>query len=247
LHGSQSARDHRGYLEVNDTAPQRDELQVRPYDDIVDTYGLTILQEAADWSLEDGDLAMTKDGDIKVGDTAYDGLFRLVQTWRFSEAHLRYLFGTMKKMGALQEGLDERMNTIGEERMARFNPETHLKPDPVFAAAFNDICDQQATAIFGAGIYAGSLMLMLSGALLRLRDDIGGKEDWTKAGPLFNGHSLGQIVEAGANVVTLTSGPKPVSRPPSRSPLKTSSRAHCLGVHRPMKAVRENALSCFSC
>jgi hypothetical protein len=184
---------------MTDTLAQHEEVRVAPYDAIVDAYNLTILQDVGDWSLENGDLAMTKDGDIKVGDAAYNGLFRLVQIWRFSEAHLQYLFATMNKMLAWRERLDDNMNALGEEKLARFNPERSFGPDPDFSAAFNDIRDQQATATFGAGIYAGSLMLMLSGALLRLKDDIDTKDDWTKVGPFFNNHSVGRIVEAGAN------------------------------------------------
>lgn len=184
---------------MTDTTTQPDEACITPYDDVVDAYNLAILKEVGDWSLDDtGDLVLTKDGDIKVGDTAYNGLFRLVQTWRFSEVHLRYLFATMNKMLAWHESLGDRMNAIGVDRHARMMG-GHFGPDDTFAEAFHDVCDQQATAIFGAGIYGGSLMLMLSGALLRLRDDIDGKMNWTKVGPLFNGYSVGEIVEAGAN------------------------------------------------
>jgi hypothetical protein len=108
---------------MTDTPAQHEEVRVAPYDAIVDAYNLTILQDVGDWSLENGDLAMTKDGDIKVGDAAYNGLFRLVQIWRFSEAHLQYLFATMNKMLAWRERLDDNMNALGEERLARFNPE----------------------------------------------------------------------------------------------------------------------------
>jgi hypothetical protein len=48
-----------------------DPIQVRPADDLIEAYGLELLKEPADWSIENGDLAMTADGDIKVGSTAY--------------------------------------------------------------------------------------------------------------------------------------------------------------------------------
>lgn len=183
---------------MNEALHQSEEISPPAYDYVVDAYGLTILQEPGDWSLENGGLAETKDGDFKVGDTAYNGLFRLVQTWRFSVPHLRYQFDALNKMLVLRESLDEKMNATGQERHARIM-RGYLRPDPNFAAAFNDICDQQATATFGAGIYAGSLMLMLGGALLRFKDDIDAKDHWTKVGPFFNGHSAGPIIEAGAN------------------------------------------------
>jgi hypothetical protein len=184
---------------MTDTPPQPREIRVTPYDDVVATYGLPILEEAGDWLLEGGDLVMTKDGEPQHGDIAYSGLFRLVQMWRFCELHLRGLFDEMNSMRAWRESLNNKMNALGQAKHARFSPETYLRPDPEFVEAFNDICDQQASAAFGAGVYAGSLMLMLSGMLLRLRDDIGAKDDWTKVGPFYNGHSVGAIIEAGAN------------------------------------------------
>jgi hypothetical protein len=184
---------------MTDTPPQPHEIQVTPYDDVVATYGLTILAEAGDWSLERADLVMTKDGEPQHGDIAYSGLFRLVQMWRFCEPHLRGLFDEMNSMRAWQEGLNNDMNALGAAKHARFRHETYLRTDPEFAEAFNDICDQQTSATFGASVYAGSLMLMLSGMLLRLRDDIGAKDDWNKVGPFYNGHSTGAIIEAGAN------------------------------------------------
>ena len=52
---------------------------VRSYEDIVETYKISILQQPADWSIEDGGLAETADGDVKVGDDVYSALSRLVQ------------------------------------------------------------------------------------------------------------------------------------------------------------------------
>ena len=179
-----------------------EEVSAPSYDQIVDAYGLTILKARADWSLENGDLAMTKDGDIKVGDTAYNGLFRLVQTWRYNAPHLRYLFETMNKMCGWSKSLDEKMNAIGEERMAQFCIDTYGKSDTKFAeyaAALNAVWEEQGVATFGAATYGGCLMLILSGALLRFADDTDAKGEWSKIGPFFNGHSVGPIIAAAAN------------------------------------------------
>ncbi|WP_027554663.1 hypothetical protein [Bradyrhizobium sp. Cp5.3] len=141
---------------------------------------------------------MTRDGDIQHGDIAYNGLFRLVQMWRYSEPHLRYLFATMGGMLSQRNALDDALNAVGDnvhEEMMR----GHGMPSSAFGEALHDVLDRQAAAVFGAGIYAGSLMLMLSTVLLRLKDDIQGKEQWTTVRPFFNGHSVGAIIEAGAN------------------------------------------------
>jgi hypothetical protein len=190
--------DH-GCLGMNDATTRPHEARITPYDDVVDAYNLTILTEMGDWSLDGtGDLVMTKDGDPQHGDIAYNGLFRLVQMWRYSEPHLRYLFATVDGMLSQRTALDDALNAVGDkahEEMMR----GHGMPSGAFGEALHDVLDRQAAAVFGAGIYAGSLMLMPSTVLLRLRDDIEGKKQWTTVGPFFNGHSVGAIIEAGAN------------------------------------------------
>lgn len=198
MHGSsrQSPMDGLG---MTDATAQRLAAHITPYDDVVDAYKLTILKEAGDWSLDDtGDLVVTKDGDPQHGDRAYNGLFRLVQMWRYSEPHLRYLFATVNDQMSQHTSLDDDLNAVGERAHEEIMRGQRM-PSRAFGEAFHDVLDRQAAAVFGAGIYAGSLMLMLSALLLRLRDDIEGKQQWTTAGPFFNGHSIGAIIEAGAN------------------------------------------------
>ncbi|QOG22254.1 MULTISPECIES: hypothetical protein [Bradyrhizobium] len=175
------------------------DIKARPYDEIVETYNLTILTEMGDWSLDGtGDLVTTKDGDPQHGDIAYNGLFRLVQMWRYSEAHLRYLFATVDEMQSQRRALDDDLNAVGNKAHEEIM-RGHRMPSGAFGAALHDVWDRQAAAVFGAGIYAGSLMLMLSTVLLRLRDDIEGKRYWSMMGPSVSGHSIGAIIEAGAN------------------------------------------------
>lgn len=176
------------------------DLPVSPFDSIVDAYDLLILKEVGDWSIgDDGDdLVSTKDGDPQHGDIAYNGLFRLVQMWRYSEPHLRFLFAALKETLAHRIALDDDLNAVGEKAHAEIM-RGHRMPSREFGEAMHDVLDRQAGATFGAGIYAGSLMIMLSTLLLRLRDDINGRVDWIEARPLFNGHSVGAIIEAGAN------------------------------------------------
>ncbi|MGX1009033.1 hypothetical protein AB7M69_003390 [Bradyrhizobium japonicum] len=119
--------------------------------------------------------------------------------WRYSEPHLRYLFTTVNDMLSQRLALDDDLNAVGEKVHDEIMRGHRMPFSGAFGAALHDVCDRQAAAVFGAGIYAGSLMLMLSTVLLRLRDDIQGKDQWTTVGPFFNGHSVGAIIEAGAN------------------------------------------------
>jgi hypothetical protein len=143
------------------------DLPVTPYDSIVDAYNLLILKEVGDWSIgDDGDLVMTKDGDLQHGDVAYSGLFRLVQMWRYSEPHLRFLFAALKETLAQRIALDADLNAVGETAHAEIM-RGHRMPSHEFGEAMHDVLDRQAGATFGAGIYAGSLMIMLSKSVLR--------------------------------------------------------------------------------
>src|SRR5260370_10343792 len=93
------------------------ETTAQSFDEIVETYDLTILREPGDWTIaDDGDLDPTKDGDPVLGDVAHNGLFRLVETCRYNAAHLRYLFDTTSRQIAWRAGLDERANALGPTR-----------------------------------------------------------------------------------------------------------------------------------
>ncbi|MGO4508018.1 hypothetical protein AB4Z51_13450 [Bradyrhizobium sp. 2TAF36] len=184
---------------MTDSTAQPPEARVTPYDDVVDAYNLAILKNVGDWSQDGtGDLVMTKDGEPQHGDIAYNGLFRLVQMWRYSELHVRYLFAAVGIMLSQRDALDDDLNAVGEKAHEEIMRGRRM-PSSAFGEALHDVLDRQAAAVFGAGIYAGSLMLMLSNVLLRLRDDIEGKKQWTTVGPFFNGHSVGAIIEASAN------------------------------------------------
>ncbi len=165
------------------------------YEEVVQRYNLAMLMAAGDWSFANGDLTMTKDGDIQHGDIAYSGLHRLVETWRYNEPHLRYLFETANEMLARGESLRQKMNAIDQESI-----DAHGRPDfDQFAAAFNAIREDQGVVTFGAATYSGCLMIALSGALLRFKNDIDARAEWNKTEPFFNTYSVGPIIVAAAN------------------------------------------------
>ena len=170
------------------------------YDDTVDAYGLEVLKAPGDWSIVDGDLAVTKDGDIKVGDTVYNALFRLVQELRLSIPHLRFLFDLVASLQAHRKELDDRIDALAEEKRLRFDIATYLKPDAAYLDGFHAIVDEMGTADYGFTTYGGCIALLLAGSLLRFRDDVEAKgDDWNKAAPLFDGCSFGQVIVAAAN------------------------------------------------
>ena len=154
------------------------------YEQVVETYGLEILKAPGDWSIANGDLAMTKDGDIQVGDAVYNALFRLVEAWRLNALHLRFLFNLVASMRARRVDLGDEMNRIGEEKRARFDIRTYLENDEQFITAFHANIDEQGAADYGFATYAGCVVLLLSGSLLRFRDDLDAKgDDWMQPAP----------------------------------------------------------------
>jgi len=170
------------------------------YNALVADYGLEILKTPGDLSIESGDFALTKDGDLKMGDDVYNGLFRLVQAWRFNSPHLQFLFDMLTFMRAHRTFLDDKMNKAAEARASRFDIASFLNPDPVWHTEFWGITDEQGVAEFGGSTYGGCLILLLASSLSRFKDDIDATtEDWTKAAPLFGGCSLGQVLVAAAN------------------------------------------------
>jgi hypothetical protein len=170
------------------------------YEHVLDTYGLDILKGGADFSIEDGDLALTKDGDIKLGDTVHSALFRLVQAWRLNAPHLRFLFEMMALMQTRRSELDDKMNELGKKQSTRFDISNYPASDAEFITSFHDVIDEQGAAEYGFATYAGCVVLLLSGSLLRFKNDIDStSDDWVKTAPLFGGYSFGQIIVAAAN------------------------------------------------
>jgi hypothetical protein len=67
-------------------------IKPRPYDEVVDHYCIDILKSPGDLVIKDGDLALTKSGDLMLRNAEYSAMFRLVQGWRFNTPTLQTLF-----------------------------------------------------------------------------------------------------------------------------------------------------------
>lgn len=96
--------------------------------------------------------------------------------------------------------LDDKMNEAAQKRVEQFDITTFPRVDPEPVKAFRAVSDEQGIAEFGLATYGGCLVFLLRSSLQRFKVDIDATQDeWTKASPLFNGCSLGQVIVAAAN------------------------------------------------
>jgi hypothetical protein len=83
---------------MNDRAQRSPAISSPGYDEFVHRYGLEILKEPGDLQIVDGDLAMTKDLDLMMGDKSYNALFRLAEHWRHNCALVAFLMNLLDLM-----------------------------------------------------------------------------------------------------------------------------------------------------
>ncbi len=171
---------------------------VRNYEDVVKTYKIAILEQPADWSVDDRDHARTSDGDIKLGDSVYSALSRLVRLWCYNETHFRYLFEAAREMIGRHSQLADEIDDIANKRAGELAANPMVSIDE-FAKALHAHADSEGLVYFGANTYAGCLMVALGNALQRFKSDLDVGPAWETAGPTFGGYSVGSIVVAAAN------------------------------------------------
>jgi hypothetical protein len=167
------------------------------YDALVEKHGLSILLEPGDFSIENGDLRQTADGDIQIGNAIYSAMFRLVQAWRFSRPHLAQIFALsieMAKTRARQAEHTEEIARAAYGHIRMENPaEDHFGP-------LREAFEASDALELAQKLYAACTMLVLDGMLRRLCDDLSHPRDaWREAEPKFNGISFGRFVVASAN------------------------------------------------
>lgn len=170
------------------------------YDEFAKRYGGEILLEIGDLQLVDGDLAMTRDFDLMLGDKPYDAMRRLLEDWRWKAPHLKMLFHLSDLMVVREGEVHERLERAENEvRSGEYKP-FMVSASPVFQKAWQAHFDETASAQSGRDVYPTSIVLQGSYALGRFRDDIScNGSDWKTCGPLFGGRSVGEILTASAN------------------------------------------------
>jgi hypothetical protein len=162
-------------------------MPVVDYLETLDRFGLHELKSGGDLQIENGDLVLTRDGDLKLGDDRFNALFRLVQRWRLNESAIEGLFLST-------ETYAQRLAQVMGERTSGIGPS--LGADP---AGFHEMTDAIGESESGSSVFAGAILVVINNLLQRFRLDLGVSADkWNTAAPQFFGHSLGEVVAAAA-------------------------------------------------
>ncbi len=171
-------------------------FKVPDYDSFINKHQLQALMEPGDLSPTDGDFALTKDGDLKIGDDLYSGLFRFVQAWRYHCPHIRQLFELAQDMTSHRPALENQLEQALLEAHEKFSS----SPDREHFDKYHELNDQIDADEFGHKIYASCIILLIDANLRRLKDDIEARDSvWAACKPDFNCVSLGDLVKASAN------------------------------------------------
>jgi hypothetical protein len=169
---------------------------VPEYDALVEKHGLSLLMEPGDFSLVNGDLRLTKDGDLQLGDATYSAMFRLVQAWRFSRPHLARVFAFSVEMA---EALRRHAEQTEKIALEMHNSYDLAKSTQDHFAPLREAFEASEAIELGQKLYASCAMLLMDGMLRRFCEDIAAGDAWSHAEPKFNGISFGRFVIASAN------------------------------------------------
>lgn len=161
------------------------------YEDVVERNAIARLVEPGDLTIRGGSIAVTKRGNIMLNDEVYSALFNLVTLWRYNFSTMQSLFLSVFDMN---EELEQKskLNRIGSLSLAL--------PQGYAADSYHAIKERLYAMKEARKVYAGSITLIIGQALAAFRIDIDANmDDWHAAGPLTNGHSVGDILTAAGN------------------------------------------------
>ncbi|MGF6985222.1 hypothetical protein QFZ99_004699 [Paraburkholderia atlantica] len=171
---------------------------VPSYDDVVDRNEITLLMTPGDLAVVNGDLALTRRGDLMLTSPEYHAFFRLVNWWRFNFPVLSVMFDAVFPLvdaaTRVDQALEEQFAIAAKKSP---HPMTSLDYD-----AYHRLNDERGAIDTARGVYAGAIVVAVSNALQSFRADIEGvQHEWDAAVPRFEGCSFGQVVVASANNV----------------------------------------------
>jgi hypothetical protein len=165
------------------------------YESFVKRLGLGGILSGGDWQLTAlGGLGMTPDGNPKCGDDRYNAMHRLVLRWRSNTRVLETLLDLVTVDNLRKHTAEaEREAIVCVALVGEF-------PSPERIEEFHARGEEIETGEFGGAACAGAIMVVLNNLLQRYKTDLKAvNPKWGGVGPLFNGYSLGEVIEAASN------------------------------------------------
>jgi hypothetical protein len=136
-----------------------------------------------------GDIRFVSTG-LKIGSDRDDAIRMLIEKWRLLEPQLKKLFRDIMVADSLSDELDGSLNEIIIES---FEPSAS-------AELVLDALDLKHSNTIIRDAQAGALMVTLNNILGGFYRNLKpGRTVWKSAGHLISGHSVGAIIDAGAN------------------------------------------------
>ena len=168
------------------------------FDAVVERHAITVLLTPGDLTIRDGDIAMTRWGDLMLNDETYSARVRFVQFWRYNYPTLRTLFEIVVRTHEEEEQASAELNGLGNLAWRS----GHGPLGNFDVTAFHALNERIGAIDESRGIYAGTVMLVIGRALATLRGDLGATmDDWREADPKLNGRSMGEVFDAWGNNV----------------------------------------------
>ena len=158
------------------------------YDETLSRFGLVKLKCHADLQLtKSGNIAVTLDGHLQMGDTQINALFRLVERWRQSESTINDLFSSMLRAS-------QQLQELSKARAEDKGPSLSMNPKE-FHAVTDSILECESVS----SVLSGSILVVFNNLLQRFKKDLDTSEDeWKSSGTKINNHSIGVIFTAAA-------------------------------------------------
>jgi hypothetical protein len=160
------------------------------YRELAKRYNLGSTQYGGDFVFIDGDLKLTRDHGLQLGDDTHSALHRLIVGWQYNAPTIKTLFD------AVLVGEQKRVEYKNERGNLFRQLSLH---DKQALDRWHELGHELGVENYGPATFAGAIMVVTSSLFQKERKDLNFSGDWRTRAPLFSGYSFAEIAEAAAN------------------------------------------------